>query len=526
MREFHHAIANRQPRVLVLRGLVLFAAVLLITSCASWDIPREVRVPEKARIVTPAQPSPRQLVSTPEFQPAQEEVTPLKTTRVDLSARNTPLRDVLFTVAQATSLNLVMEKDVNPELPITLTLTNVTAEDALRTIFTSADYFYTVKNNLLIVRSTETKSFELGFPAVIQQYNTELGGDVVGAGDVSGGSGSSGSSGSSGGGAGGANTLKGSVSQKSEGDKKAFDFWDVIDNSLKTILAKDTGQTFIINKLAGMVIVTASRKNLERVEQYLDLVRKVINRQVLVEAKIIEITLNDNLKFGLDWNAIIRNSKAGTITLGTEKFANLIASSSPAFTIATSAADFTSTLRTIQELGEVRVLSSPRVNIMNGQTSLLCVGRKESFISKSEQTVTPGSSTVLGSTNYTVETSSVLSGIIIGIVPYITETGEISLTVTPITSDLVKLETRRFGNNQIQIDLPSVDIRELSTTVKVKNGQLIILGGLIFNREVLTDNQVPVFGDIPYVGMLFKSRDKASRKSELVVLIQPTILSN
>ncbi|HAA04200.1 MAG TPA: pilus (MSHA type) biogenesis protein MshL [Syntrophobacteraceae bacterium] len=316
------------------------------------------------------------------------------------------------------------------------------------------------------------------------------------------------------------------VSQKAEGDKKAYDFWDVIDQSLKTLLGKESDQSYVINKMAGTVIVTANRKNLERVEKYLNLVRKVINRQVLVEAKIIEITLNNNLKFGLDWTAIVKNDSIGTINLGSQAFSNIVATGSPTFAMVTSATDFASTLRTIQELGEVRVLSNPRVNIMNGQTSLLCVGQKQSFISKSEQTITTGTSGVTPSTSYTVETSSVLSGIIIGIVPYVTEQGEISLTITPITSDLVKLETRHFGNDQIQIDLPTVDIRQLGTTVKVRNGQMLVLGGLILNREKITDNQVPIFGDIPYLGMLFKQRDKKSAKTELVILLQPTIVSN
>jgi MSHA type pilus biogenesis protein MshL len=508
----------------------LLSAGLILSGCASWNIPREVRIPDKARLTVPTQPFPQQLLPTPELLPVHEDITPLKTTRVDLSARNTPLRDVLYTVAQATSLNLVMEKDVNPEVPVTLSLTDVSAEDALKTIFSSVDYFYAIKNNLLIVRATETRTFELGFPAVLQQYQTELGGDIVGAGEVSGGGGGGGSSsGGTGGGGGTTTALKGSVSQKSEGDKKAFDFWDVIDNSIKTILSKSPEQSYMINKLASTIVVTASKQNLERVEQYLDLVRKVINRQVLVEAKIIEVTLTDNLQFGLDWNAVIQKSGVGTINLGTKNFARVVPAVSPAFTIATTGADFVSTLNTIQELGEVRVLSNPRISIMNGQTSLLCVGRKQSFISKTETTFNAAAAGTLGTTTFTVETSSVLSGIIIGIVPYVSENGEISLTITPITSDLVQLSTRQFGgvgSNQVEIDLPTVDIRELSTTVKVRNGQLVILGGLIASKESITDNQVPVFGDIPVLGTLFKSRNKTAQKTELVVLLQPTIVSN
>jgi MSHA type pilus biogenesis protein MshL len=510
----------RKPMFLVLLGA-------LLTSCASWDIKREVQIPAKVKATELARPLPAQPLKVPEFAPAHEDITPLKTSRVDLSARNTPLRDVLYSVAQATSLNLVMEKDVNPEVPVTLTLTDVTAEEALGTIFSSVDYFYTIKNNLLIVKSTTTKTFELGYPAVIQNYSTDLGGDIVGAGEVSGGGGAGGGGG---GGSAGTSNLKGAVSQKSDSDKSAYDFWEVIDHSLKTILGSAPEQQYFINKLTGTIVVTATKKNLERVEQYLDVTRKVINRQVLVEAKIIEITLTDNLKFGLDWTAVINSAAAGTVTLGTQNFANVVPAISPVFNITTTGGDFNSVLNTIQDLGEVRVLSNPRVSIMNGQTSLLCVGRKQSFIAKSEKTITPGLTGVLPTISFTVETGSVLSGIIIGIVPFISESGEISLTITPITSDLVRLTTQTFGGDSttgsVVIDLPTVDIRELNTTVKVRNGQLVIIGGLISSKEQLQDQQVPVLGDVPWLGTLFKRRDKAMTKSELVVLLQPTIVSN
>jgi len=317
------------------------------------------------------------------------------------------------------------------------------------------------------------------------------------------------------------------VSHKADSDKSAYNFWEVIENSLKTILGAAPDQQYVINKLTGTIVVTASKKNLERVEQYLELTKKVIGRQVLVEAKIIEITLSDNLKFGLDWEAIIRQSGVGTITIASKGFSNVVPATSPVFNITTTANDFSSVLNTIQQLGEVRVLSNPRVSMMNGQASLLCVGRKQSFISKSEtSTLALGTST---QQSFTVETSSVLSGIIIGIVPNISESGEISLTITPITSDLVKLTQQRFGgvgSDSTVIDLPTVDIRELSTTVKVRNGQMVIIGGLISKKEQLNDDQVPVLADIPLLGNLLKRRDNAYSRSEMVVLLQPVIVSN
>ena len=162
---------------------------------------------------------------------------------------------------------------------------------------------------------------------------------------------------------------------------------------------------------------------------------------------------------------------------------------------------------------------------MNGQTSLLSVGRNENFISKVETTTSTGTTPII---TFTVTTSSVLSGIIIGIVPYINEIGEISLTITPIVSDLVDLNPTTIGTegaNQITISLPIVDLRELSTTVKVRDGQLIVIGGLIKKDENLQKNKVPLLGDIPYLGELFTRRDKDESKTELVVILQPQLVS-
>jgi type II secretory pathway component GspD/PulD (secretin) len=163
---------------------------------------------------------------------------------------------------------------------------------------------------------------------------------------------------------------------------------------------------------------------------------------------------------------------------------------------------------------------------MNGQTSLLTVGRNFSFISKAESNVTT-SGTGSPIVTYTVETSNLLSGLIIGIVPYIDDKGEISLTITPVISNLLGITEKTFGSAGAQtiIQLPTVDLRELSTTVKVKDGELVIIGGLIKREENLTENKTPILGDIPILGNLFKSHDRVQTNTELVILLQPRIVS-
>lgn len=512
----------------LLKCLLLSGLSLSLLSCSYADnlfnIKREVQIPKEATVAPDRAATP---LKTPDFVPVYEDISPLKTSIVDLAARNTPLRDVLFIVADATGLNLVMDRNVSSEIPVTLNLKNVTAEDALNRIFASVDYFYAVKDNMLLVKATETKTFELGHPAVVQSYSTDLGGDILGA-AMAGGSG----------GGGGGSHLKGAISQKTESDKSAFNFWETIEKSIEKMLGPPGGasdsvqQSFSVNRLMGTIVVTATRNNLEKVENYINTIKKVINRQVLVEAKVIEVALSDSLQFGIDWNSLITFNDRQTGRVRTANFSGIAApaASSPVFIAGTTAADFSSLLQAIQVQGETRILSNPRLNIMNGQTAILGVGRNTSYIAKVATTTTnPGTASQI--TTFTVDTGSVLSGIMIGIVPYISESGEISMSITPIISDLVKLdaqylgETDTAGNRPYLIQLPQIDLRQMSTTVKVRSGQTVVIGGLISKREGVTDSQVPGLGDIPILGYFFKSRDKGVKNAELVLLLQPVIIS-
>ncbi len=531
---------------------IFFAVSCFLISCSStMDIKREVTIPKDVYDVKAEEPVVKEPLM-PDFVPSSEDVSPLKTRSVDVDARNTPLRDVLYVIAEATGLNLVMEKGVVPETPVTMTLRDVSAEDALNTIFSSVDYFYTITNNMLVVKALDTKIFELGRPAVINTYNVNIGGDIIGGAlanaTPTGTGGTSGSSNSSNSG-----NLTGSITQSSKNDAVAFGFWDAIERSLAVILGipaaqtvaapavaapvvpgqpepqAPSRQTFTINRMTGTIIVTASKQNLDRVERYLNAIKQIINKQVLIEAKIIEVQLSNGLQYGIDWTQAVKNLKGvGPLSFGPQGFASsAVGSSSPSFNFNVTSSNFTALLKALQLQGEVRTLSNPRVNIMNGQTALLSVGTSTAFISNVTTTNNGSTTAPLLTTSGT--TSSVLSGISIGLVPFINENGEVLLTITPIVSNLVTLTPATLGSQgggTNTISLPTVDLREMSTTVKVRDGQMVIIGGLISKSESLQDNKVPGLGDLPVAGsLLFTSRNKAESKTELVVVLQPTIIS-
>ncbi len=519
--------------------VVLFvAAWACLASCAAtvartkadmkpaWDI----KIPEEQKPVAHLSPP---LLKTPDFSPAIEDATPLRSRVVNIAARNTPLSDVLHVIAEAASLNLIMERGVDPTTPMNFTLKNVTAAQALDMIFSSVDYFYTFRDNALTVKAIDTRLFELGHPALEQRYTIDVGGDML-AGATSATSSTSGGAG--GGTAAGSTGVKGAVNQITKSDETAYRFWEAVEKTIAGILRVPvpsaagapsltgapsvTGapfvrpQTFTVNRLAGSVLVTGSKRELEQVGKYIENLKRAIGRQVLVEAKVIEVQLNNNLQFGIDWNYVV-----GSVTMGTQNFASVLPSGGPLTKIAVTSSKFSPVLQALQTQGDVRILSDPRVSIMNGQTALLSVGRSTSFIARVDTTITQGLTPI---TTYTVQTSSILSGMLIGIVPYIDEKGEISMTVTPIVSNLVALNTANVGG-LVSVSLPVVDLREVSTTVKVQNGQTIILGGLISAQESVQDNQVPILGNIPFLGYLFKSRNKQQIKNELVVLLQPIL---
>lgn len=529
--------ASSMKRLALLLAMVLAVACLTACSTDKQAVSPDEHLIKDSIPRSPAwkvEPkTPQAETQPPPFVSMTEEVVPLKTRIVNIVVRNSTLGDVLHIIADASGLNLMVDRDVPLDQPITLSLRNATAEDALKTVFSSADCFYTITNNVLKVESVGTRLFELGHPALVNSYAVDIGGNISGAG------------------------MKGSITTGSKADDKAHDFWGSMETSLAGIMDKkdssagagdsksrttnrsnegNAQQSITINRLTGTIMVTASRKNLEKVERYLDNVRKVLNRQVMIEARIIEVQLNDGLKFGIDWS-FLKNINAlggpvsagfGALSLANSSLndATAAAAGTGKFQVGLARTDFNTLLTALKTQGDIKTLSNPKINVMNGHASILTVGTNTSFISKVSVATT---ATAAGnSISFTPETTSVLSGLIIGIVPYISERGDISLNITPITSDLIDLKDKTFGSggNQVTITIPTVALREMTTTVKMRDGQMVIIGGLISKKESTNDEKIPVIGDIPYLGRLFTRTSTSETRSELVMLLRPHIVDN
>lgn len=571
-----NGLVARRPTILFLTGILCCA----LGGCANTP-PAAPRVAADIPLVASTRPqdkfvrdnikelkrtSPPAPLKTPDYQPVSDDISPAKTRLVNIQARNSALGDILHVIADAAGLNLVINDGVQQDRTITITLKRVTADDALATILDSADYFYTIKDNILSIEATGTKVFELGHPALIQGFNIDVGGDILGSasgltatGSGSGSSSSSSGSGSnsgSGSGSSGSSNIKGTINQSTKSDTKAFDFWESLDKSLQLLLGKQEtaaaamqsqatallpqqrtthlapNQTVIINRLTGTIVVTATRHNLNAIEKYLDLVKAALNRQVLVEARVIEVQLNDSLKFGIDWDFLnnirwFNTTGAAAGGFGNAATAATNAVNSGAFRLGYGGGNVQALLTALKTQGEVKTLSNPRINVMNGQTALLTVGRNTNYVAKISSTISTGTGTTPIIT-YTADTANVLSGIMIGIAPNINSKGEIRMAITPIISDLVSLTPTDIGSGDYKtnIQIPIVDLRELSTTVKVRDGEMIVIGGLISNKQDLQDEKIPFVGDIPWLGTLFSRKNYQDKRTELVVVLQPYLVGS
>ncbi len=232
-----------------------FSAIALttvLTSCAGAPAQREKtpedRYNEEAmKAEGPASPAPEEKTGRAEFAPASEDLSPLKTRTISVSARKAPLRDILYTIADSAFLNVVMEKGVDPDTPVSITIKNMRAGEVLDTVLSSVDYFYTVDENILTVKLMDTRVYEFGTPSVIQDYSVTVGGDMLGGAKTS----------NSG--------VTGNITQKVESDKESFKFWESVEKSVAGLLsirsnapagAQGALPSFSINRMTGTIVVT------------------------------------------------------------------------------------------------------------------------------------------------------------------------------------------------------------------------------------------------------------------------------
>jgi MSHA biogenesis protein MshL len=301
------------------------------------------------------------------------------------------------------------------------------------------------------------------------------------------------------------------------------DIYTQIEDSVKAALTPYG--SYSVNRALGFLEVNDMRDAIERIDAYVRTLKTYYNAQIVITAKVIEVALKDESKYGIDWTSIhgtigdyAFNPIRQNLSLSTENL-------TPALEIQVSSPEhgFDAAMNALEQFGDVKVLSNPRIRVTNGQPAMISVGTNTSYIQEIKVTTTTieGGGAIV---TPEVTLSSIFDGILLGVVPNIDlDHNAVNLSITPIKSRILKLEERVIEDNTYT--LPTVGLEEACSQVRVNSGNIIALGGLISKNLKVENTKIPILGDIPYLGYLFKQETKGVETAELVILLEPVILA-
>jgi MSHA biogenesis protein MshL len=311
------------------------------------------------------------------------------------------------------------------------------------------------------------------------------------------------------------------------------DFWKDLKEAITGVMGAGPDRAVVVSPQAGLVTVRGLPAEIEAVRAYLGQTEESLQRQVILEVKIIEVTLNDDYQQGINWSQIATTIGSTDINFSNNTFSlgnNITAQVGGLGSIGFEGDDFSGVINLLETQGNAQVLSSPRVTAINNQKAVIKVGSDEYYV-----TGVNSSSSVTGNDNGDVTSIDVpiptlepfFSGIALDVTPQINVDGDVILHVHPSVSETTELSKSISVSGQAPYSLPSAqtNIRESDTIIKARNGEIVVIGGLMQSTISDSESKVPVLGSVPLLGKLFTNISKVERKKELIILIKPTVSS-
>ncbi|KAF1687278.1 pilus (MSHA type) biogenesis protein MshL [Pseudoxanthomonas broegbernensis] len=489
---------------------------------------------------------------------------PLENSVVSLSMYDADVGQLLWALAGELKMNLIVDPRVLEQRQrASLHLRNVTAREVYNHILEAFDLHGEVRGGALMVSQMSERIFNVDMLDSSIALDLSTGGDVFGAGMQSAG--------------GGGQSLRGNLTMTGAIGKDN-DPYKQLDAALKTILGTDQpaaaaargpdappppeNARFNLDPGSGTLYVRARPSQMRAVEDLIDHSKKKLRRQVLVEAQILDVSLSDNSNYGVDWN-LLRNRVAGLYgtdpgivtpmpaipgdpDLGIPADPNLLPYQRygrfdaqrrqivfPNQTLGSNVGraaglsyvsdTFSAAVNVLRSFGNVKVLSNPSVRVRNGSPAYLSVGTNIRYVTKSTTNVSSGGGGF--NTSSDIQTDSLFSGVVIGVAPMIHENGSVELLVHPMQTEVepASLALREFPNGNA-VTLPVINVKGITTTLNLRDGDTVMLGGLIDQQGGMDDRGIPGLSDIPGLGRLFGAREKTHKTRELVVVLRVKVI--
>ncbi|MGC9160399.1 pilus (MSHA type) biogenesis protein MshL [Acidithiobacillus sp.] len=471
--------------------------------------------------------------------------------RFDLVVQNAPAREIFMGLGMSAGENVILSPQVSGTL--TLNLHHVTMEEALRAIRAAYGYQYEFQGRQIVIYppEPETRIYQINYLDISRSAKSQL---TVSGTELSSGNNNNG-------GVIGQGMAFGQTKPSAEvKTDSSSDFWKTLVPALEMMTGKE-GKV-IVSPLSGVVVVRAMPDRQREVRAFLHHLTNGLERQVILEAKILEVQLSSGFQAGINWSAVTGNvqlnqlapsstngnfntngySPTQTITTagGT---ANNIGQLAPGLlplmntvqpfggvfnAVISGGKGFNAILEALGTQGKVKVLSSPRVATLNNQTAVIKVGTDNIYVTNVQ--TNSGATGAIGTTVINQPTpvlSPLFSGVALDVTPAIGADGMVTLYVHPsVTSITTQPSIFTVGNQTYNLPLASSSVREVDTVVRAESGQVIVIGGLMKTDEHDTHSGIPLLQDLPYLGYLFKSTQQTAIKSELVVLIKPIVVEN
>lgn len=303
------------------------------------------------------------------------------------------------------------------------------------------------------------------------------------------------------------------------------DFWSELERALTHLVGKGQGQNVVVSPQAGVVTVHALPEQIREVRRFLNMSQTRLHRQVILEAKVLEVTLNDSYQQGINWQNLSLGSNAsvgidGDISLpGMDGIGNLLGGVT---NLAITDGSFQGVMSFMSTQGDIDVLSSPRVTASNNQKAVIKVGTDQYYVTNLSAVVGSGDNSNVAPD---IELTPFFSGISLDVTPQIDDKGNVQLHVHPAVIDVNEdLKTISYQGESIKLPLAKSSIRESDSVIRAKDGDVVVIGGLMKTNTVNKTTKVPFLGDLPGIGHLFRSKANVSEKTELVILLKPTVV--